>query len=210
MLNRHQRRRRAVPRTPSRRARAKELPTQDTSAGQTAHRRAARSRRNLRLTARNPVGARCYGRSEGPSMTHSPIAVGDACRRRASSWPPCSPPPSASLRSRPCARRPRSGPRPPARRDPAGGRCLARGPDRGAGQPVSRGARPGHATVDATLSDAATWKARHMAQYGYFAHDDPAPPVARSAYQRALHCGFRRRARGARTSPRVTRRRPRR
>jgi uncharacterized protein YkwD len=45
-------------------------------------------------------------------------------------------------------------------------------------------------TVDATLSDAATWKARHMAQYGYFAHDDPAPPVARSAYQRALDCGF--------------------
>ncbi len=45
-------------------------------------------------------------------------------------------------------------------------------------------------TVDATLSDAATWKARHMAQYGYFAHDDPAPPVARSAYQRALDCGY--------------------
>jgi uncharacterized protein YkwD len=45
-------------------------------------------------------------------------------------------------------------------------------------------------TVDATLSDAATWKARHMAQYGYFAHDDPAPPVARSAYARALDCGY--------------------
>jgi uncharacterized protein YkwD len=45
-------------------------------------------------------------------------------------------------------------------------------------------------TVDATLSDAATWKARHMAQYGYFAHDDPAPPVARTAYQPALDCGF--------------------
>jgi uncharacterized protein YkwD len=45
-------------------------------------------------------------------------------------------------------------------------------------------------TVDATLSDAATWKARHMAQYGYFAHDDPAPPIARSAYQRALDCGY--------------------
>jgi uncharacterized protein YkwD len=45
-------------------------------------------------------------------------------------------------------------------------------------------------TVDATLSDAATWKARHMAQYGYVEHDDPAPPVARTAYQRALDCGY--------------------
>jgi uncharacterized protein YkwD len=45
-------------------------------------------------------------------------------------------------------------------------------------------------TVDATLTDAATWKARHMAQYGYVSHDDPAPPVARTAYQRALDCGY--------------------
>ena len=35
-------------------------------------------------------------------------------------------------------------------------------------------------TVNATLTDAAVWKSRHMAAYGYFAHDDPAPPVARS------------------------------
>jgi uncharacterized protein YkwD len=48
----------------------------------------------------------------------------------------------------------------------------------------------GALTVDSTLTDSATWKARHMAQYGYFAHDDPAPPVARSAYQRALDCGY--------------------
>jgi len=45
-------------------------------------------------------------------------------------------------------------------------------------------------SVDGTLSDAAVWKARHMAQYGYFGHDDPAPPVARTAYQRALDCGY--------------------
>jgi uncharacterized protein YkwD len=45
-------------------------------------------------------------------------------------------------------------------------------------------------TVDATLSDSATWKARHMAGYAYLAHDDPAPPVARTAYQRALDCGY--------------------
>jgi chitodextrinase len=29
-----------------------------------------------------------------------------------------------------------------------------------------------------------------MAGYGYFAHDDPAPPVARSAYQRVTDCGY--------------------
>ena len=34
--------------------------------------------------------------------------------------------------------------------------------------------------VDATLSDAAVWKARHMAQYQYFGHDDPAPPAGRT------------------------------
>src|SRR3954468_83675 len=35
-----------------------------------------------------------------------------------------------------------------------------------------------------TLSAAATWKARHMAMYGYMSHDDPAPPVARSTADR--------------------------
>jgi uncharacterized protein YkwD len=45
-------------------------------------------------------------------------------------------------------------------------------------------------SFDTTLSDSAVWKARHMAQYGYFGHDDPAPPVARSAYSRALQCGY--------------------
>jgi uncharacterized protein YkwD len=41
-----------------------------------------------------------------------------------------------------------------------------------------------------TLTASALWKARHMAKYGYFAHDDPAPPVARSAFQRMTACGY--------------------
>ena len=44
--------------------------------------------------------------------------------------------------------------------------------------------------VSSTLTASSTWKSLHMAAYGYFAHDDPAPPVARSAYQRAKDCGF--------------------
>jgi uncharacterized protein YkwD len=42
----------------------------------------------------------------------------------------------------------------------------------------------------ASLTDAATWKAAHMARYGYMAHDDPAPPVARSWDQRIRDCGY--------------------
>jgi uncharacterized protein YkwD len=42
----------------------------------------------------------------------------------------------------------------------------------------------------ATLTAAATWKARHMAFYGYLAHDDPAPPVARSVADRLAACGY--------------------
>jgi uncharacterized protein YkwD/chitodextrinase len=45
-------------------------------------------------------------------------------------------------------------------------------------------------TVSSTLTASSTWKSLHMAGYGYFAHDDPAPPVARSAYKRATDCGF--------------------
>jgi uncharacterized protein YkwD len=41
-----------------------------------------------------------------------------------------------------------------------------------------------------TLTASALWKARHMARYGYFAHDDPAPPVARSVFQRIRDCGY--------------------
>jgi uncharacterized protein YkwD len=44
--------------------------------------------------------------------------------------------------------------------------------------------------VSPTLSAAATWKARHLAAYGYFAHDDPAPPVARTAGERIAACGY--------------------
>jgi uncharacterized protein YkwD len=41
-----------------------------------------------------------------------------------------------------------------------------------------------------TLTAAATWKARHLAAFGYFAHDDPAPPVARTAGERIAACGY--------------------
>ncbi len=40
------------------------------------------------------------------------------------------------------------------------------------------------------LGDAAVWKARHMAAYGYMAHDDPAPPIARTAAERIAACGY--------------------
>jgi uncharacterized protein YkwD len=45
-------------------------------------------------------------------------------------------------------------------------------------------------TVSARLTAAAEWKARHMANYGYLAHHDPAPPVARSAAERLAACGY--------------------
>lgn len=41
-----------------------------------------------------------------------------------------------------------------------------------------------------TLTSAALWKARHMAKYRYFGHDDPAPPIARSAFERMTACGY--------------------
>ena len=43
--------------------------------------------------------------------------------------------------------------------------------------------------VGSALQAAAVWKARHMAKYGYMAHDDPAPPVARSVTERMAACG---------------------
>jgi uncharacterized protein YkwD len=45
-------------------------------------------------------------------------------------------------------------------------------------------------TISSTLTASSVWKSLHMAGYGYFAHDDPAPPVSRSAFQRAKDCGF--------------------
>jgi uncharacterized protein YkwD len=45
--------------------------------------------------------------------------------------------------------------------------------------------------VSQSLSASAVWKARHMATYGYMGHDDPAPPVARTAADRIAACGYR-------------------
>jgi uncharacterized protein YkwD len=44
--------------------------------------------------------------------------------------------------------------------------------------------------VSPTLTAAAQWKARHMAHYGYMAHDDPAPPVQRTPFERMEACGY--------------------
>lgn len=45
--------------------------------------------------------------------------------------------------------------------------------------------------VSPPLTASSTWKSLHMAGYRYFAHDDPAPPVARTALERARSCGYR-------------------
>jgi uncharacterized protein YkwD len=44
--------------------------------------------------------------------------------------------------------------------------------------------------VSPTLTASAVWKARHMATYNYMAHEDIAPPVARSAGDRIAACGY--------------------
>ena len=44
--------------------------------------------------------------------------------------------------------------------------------------------------VSPTLTNAAVWKARHMARYSYMAHDDPAPPIARTVPDRLEACGY--------------------
>lgn len=41
-----------------------------------------------------------------------------------------------------------------------------------------------------SLTDAATWKAAHMAGYEYMSHDDPAPPIGRTWDQRIRDCGY--------------------
>ncbi|HZT91282.1 MAG TPA: CAP domain-containing protein [Gaiellaceae bacterium] len=41
-----------------------------------------------------------------------------------------------------------------------------------------------------SLTASAQWKAQHMAEYQYMAHDDPAPPIARAWYQRIQACGY--------------------
>ena len=52
---------------------------------------------------------------------------------------------------------------------------------------ATRGLRP--LVVSSALQGSAVWKARHMAKYGYMAHNDPAPPVARSTGERMAACG---------------------
>ena len=44
--------------------------------------------------------------------------------------------------------------------------------------------------VTTPLTSSSVWKARHMAYYLYMAHDDPAPPVARTTGQRLDACGY--------------------
>jgi uncharacterized protein YkwD len=44
--------------------------------------------------------------------------------------------------------------------------------------------------VSPTLTNAAVWKARHMARYAYMQHNDPAPPIARTVPDRLEACGY--------------------
>src|SRR3954451_21514226 len=44
--------------------------------------------------------------------------------------------------------------------------------------------------VSPTLTKSANWKSLHMANYGYMAHDDPAPPIARTTGDRLQTCGY--------------------
>ena len=45
-------------------------------------------------------------------------------------------------------------------------------------------------TVSTTLTNSSVWKSRHMARYAYMAHNDPAPPVARTTSERLAACGY--------------------
>lgn len=44
--------------------------------------------------------------------------------------------------------------------------------------------------VSSTLAASAVWKARHMAAYDERTHDDQAPPVARTFFDRVSACGY--------------------
>ena len=52
----------------------------------------------------------------------------------------------------------------------------------------------GQLVTSPALTASAVWKARHMAAFGYFSHDDPGPPTtttpARSAADRVATCGY--------------------
>ena len=47
----------------------------------------------------------------------------------------------------------------------------------------------GELRPSASLTRAAEWKSLHMGHYGYFDHDDPGPPAARTFAQRVRDCG---------------------
>jgi uncharacterized protein YkwD len=49
----------------------------------------------------------------------------------------------------------------------------------------------GRLAVSPALTASSRWKSSHMAAHGTFSHEDGAPPVSRSAHQRALDCGYR-------------------
>jgi uncharacterized protein YkwD len=44
--------------------------------------------------------------------------------------------------------------------------------------------------ISSTLTASSEWKSLHLAGNGYFDHNDPAPPVSRTAFQRAKDCGY--------------------
>jgi uncharacterized protein YkwD len=44
--------------------------------------------------------------------------------------------------------------------------------------------------ISPTLTASASWKSLHMGYYRYMAHDDPAPPVARTTADRLQTCGY--------------------
>ena len=48
----------------------------------------------------------------------------------------------------------------------------------------------GALTTSPTLTASADWKSLHMAEYQYFGHSDPAPPVTRDAFGRIFDCGY--------------------
>jgi uncharacterized protein YkwD len=52
---------------------------------------------------------------------------------------------------------------------------------------ASKGLQP--LAISRSLTRSSIWKSRHMREYGYFEHDDPAPPVARDPNERAEACG---------------------
>ena len=88
-----------------------------------------------------------------------------------------------------------------AAKDPLLGLCRA-GTDWGVPDPREAGsfsalynaqrARQGMPPLSGNpaLAAAALWKSQHMARYDYLDHDDPAPPEARSVFQRGVECGY--------------------